>query len=525
MFGAVLVTPGTKMPLKSHPRRTRRIAMWALAITVLLFALALALVKSHMHRLYGGYVAHADTTPFVTSPETLAITNVSVLSADGETMLPDRTVLVAAGRIAAISGDTAIPAGTRAIDAHGKYLIPGLIDAHVHLRKQPNDLLLYLANGVTHVRDLAGSPDDLVWRAQIEAGRPGPRLTVASPQLFTAPRVRGWIQELIGFRQNVGSADRAERVVGALAAAGYDAVKTYSDIDVETFDAVQKAAAELGLHTVGHLPYGIPLDALATMEMRELAHIEEIVKVLRREFREQGRGDFSEEFPDYASQRADAIIDDLLANDIAVNSTLWLMENMGSQVFRLEEALSALPLAYANPAMLEGSPYTKEFGWLPGHNKFESVGETSPEERRRIEAAWEAGAEAHRRLARRMAERGVRVTAGTDATSHLAIPGFSLHDELDALVRNGMTPTQALRAATATPAEVMSSDDGVIAVGRRADLLLLSANPLDDIGHTRMIDAVVRNGALYDRARLDDMLDAVMQANAESRRFDLSRFR
>jgi hypothetical protein len=175
--------------------------------------------------------------------------------------------------------------------------------------------------------------------------------------------------------------------------------------------------------------------------------------------------------------------------------------------------------------MIEGSAYVSSVGWLPGRNQFEVRDTVGAEERTRIEASWEARAEAHRVLFRRMVERGVRITAGTDATTHLVIPGLSLHAELESLVRNGMTPAQSLRAATVTPDQIMGGGAGFVAVGRRADLVLLSANPLTDIANTEQIEAVVVGGAVLDRELLDLMLARVDDANASSRRWDLSRFR
>jgi hypothetical protein len=429
-------------------RRRRALAVAALTVVLVVVVLPLALVKSHLHRIYGGYVARVDADAFALAPTPIAITDVSVLSADGASMVPGQTVIIDGGRIVAVAPDAAVPAGARTVDGRGRYLIPGLIDAHVHLRRQPNDLLLYLANGVTHVRDLAGSPADLALRGEIEQGRIGPHLTVASPLLFSAGPVDGWIGEFIGPRRNVGGPGRAEAVVRALVDDGYDAIKTYANIDLETHRAVTAAAARAGIHTVGHLPDAFPLAELASTRQRELAHIEEIVKALQREFAAQGRDDYREAFPAFVADRADAVIDDLLAQDITVNSTLWLMEVVGDQAFELEAALKRLPLEYANPAMVQGSPYTKAVGWLPGRNQFESPADLGEEERLAIQASWDARAQAHRVLTRRMVERGVRIVAGTDATSHLVIAGFSLHDELQSLVRNGMTPAQALRAAT-----------------------------------------------------------------------------
>lgn len=249
-------------------------------------------------------------------------------------------------------------------------------------------LLLYVANGVTHVRDLAGSKADLALREEIRAGRMGPRLTVASPMLFTGGPMKGAFDAFVSPRQNVGTADRAPRVVQSLADEGYDAIKTYADLDLDTFRAVNSVAAELGMHTVGLLPDGFELSELVSTQQRELAHIEEIIKVLQVEFRALGRDDYADAFPGFVAGCADAIIDDLLANDIWVNSTLWFSEVVGDQAFGLEDALRRLPLEYANPAMVEGSPYVAAMGWLPGRNQFESAADTSAAERARIEHSW-----------------------------------------------------------------------------------------------------------------------------------------
>lgn len=498
-----------------------RLGRRALVLLLVLALLALALVKSHVHRIFGGYVERVDPGAFRVERARIAITGVGVLSPDGENMLEDRTVVIEGGRIVSVEEGSRPIDAARLVDGRGKFLIPGLVDAHVHLRKQPNDLLLYVANGVTHVRHFSGTEADLEMRREIENGRIGPRLYVTSPLLFTAGPVSGWFAEFTEPRFNVRRAADAEAVVRTMAAAGYDALKTYADIDLDVYGAINRAAAEIGMHTVGHLPAGLRLEELAVTEQREIAHIEELVKPLQIEYRASGGRDYGNEFPEFVAGRADAIIDDLLANDITVNSTLWLMEAVGQQAFDLKAALRALPLEYANPAMVEGSPYVPAVGWLPGRNQFESPSDSSPETRARIERSWEARAEAHRVLHRRMVERGVRIVAGTDATSHLVIAGFSLHDELESLVRNGMTPAQALRAATATPAALMGSDAGAIKPGRRADLVLLSGNPLDDIENTTSIEAVVVDGRLLDRKMLDRMLAAVREAHAASRKFDL----
>lgn len=511
-------------PTHGSWRRSRGTATLALLLPLL----ALAVVKSHSQRVYGGYVKKVDPAAFMTERSRIAISHVAVLDPTGERMLPDRNVLIEDGLIVAIEpGSTAsesLAAGLQVVDGRGRYLIPGLVDAHVHLRKQPNDLLLYLANGITQVRDLAGSKADLALREAIENGRPGPRLTVASPMLFSGGFIKARFDAFVSPRRNAGSPGRAEALVDSLIDDGYDAIKTYADLDLDAYHAINRTAAARGMHTVGHLPDGFELADLATTQQREIAHIEEIIKVLQREYRALDRDDYADAFPAFVGSRADAIIDDLLAQGILVTTTLWLSEVIGDQAFDLTDALRRIVLEYANPAMVQGSPFVPEMGWLPETNMFVQPADTSEDERDRIRGLWAARAEGHRVLCRRMVERGVSLLAGTDATSHLTIAGFSLHDELESLVGCGLTPAGALRAATAVPDAFMQNDAGFIDVGRRADLVLLSANPLEDIRHTRRIEAVIADGRYRNRAELDRMLEAVRDAHAASRKFDLSAY-
>jgi imidazolonepropionase-like amidohydrolase len=496
-----------------------------LFVLLLLAVLAVTLAGLHVDRIWGGRVDRVQTAALQVEAERIAITNVSVLSPTGDEMLTPRTIILDQGGIEAVSLSDSVSGVARVIDGTDLYAMPGLIDAHVHLRRQPNDLLLYIANGVTHVRDLSGSTAILNWRDEVERGeRIGPRITAASPLLYTTSLVRGWFRGATEPRQNIMTPAGASNMVRWLQDQGYDALKLYADIDPDVFRAVNIAAREAGLHTVGHLPFDFTLDDLEELELREVAHIEEFIKKLQDEFDSSVHGPYSEAFPSFVADQADAVIDVILERDLTVNTTLSLMERVGNQVFDLRSELARLPLQYANPGMIEGSAYVQQLGWLPGRNVFEQTEPVSPEQRAAIEASWEARAEAHRILFRRMVERNVRLTIGTDATSHLMIPGFSIHQELESLVRNGMTPGAALRAAGATPAELMNINGGVIAPGRRADLVLLSANPLLNITNTTAIEAVIAQGRFYDRDALDSMLESVEHANNESRTIGIDEF-
>ncbi len=486
---------------------------------------AMAWMAKDVNRAMGGEVREVDAADFAVASSNMAISGVSVLAPDGATMLADQVVLVSAGVIEAVGRDLSVPEGYTVVDGRGRFLIPGLIDGHVHLRRQVNDLLLYVANGVTYVRDFAGSPTDLSWRAQIRSGRVGPGLYVTSPILFTDTYARGLYQAFNWPRRNVRSADRAAVVVDEVIDEGYDAIKIYEDTELDTFEALNNVAMQRGIHTVGHLPRGYALDDLGTTNLREIAHIEELVKALQAEFRAMERDDYFEAFPAYVAERSNKIIDDLLARRVVVNTTLWIMESIERQAFELTELLKEVELAHANPAMVEGDARFDESGWLPGNNKFETDDDLTEERREWIRSAWQTRFAAHEVLFKALIARGVTLVAGTDASSHLVIAGFSMHDELAALVRYGMTPQQALAAATTVPARLMGLQAGAILPGYRADLLLLSEDPLQNIEHTRAIAGVVLAGRWLPRTRLDQMLAAVAAANAESRVFDLKPYR
>ncbi|WP_396594513.1 amidohydrolase family protein [Brevundimonas sp. R86498] len=500
-----------------------------IAVLIVLAAAALFFLTTRtVDRIYGGATRIVDPGQFQVENEPIAIIDVSVLSPDGSQMLADRTVLVRDGQIVSISAGDDIPQGVTRIDGRGKFLIPGLMDSHVHLQRSPNDLLLYVANGVTQIRSMGGSASDLALRDEIRNGRIGPRFHVSSPSMnsvdgfWSAGSAPGWIPEplVIWFVESVfnthatANAQEARDDARAFIDRGHDGIKLYGFLTMDSYRAILDVAEELNVPTVGHLPDSMPLNELRTTKLREIAHIEELVKALLNEFgsfKSQGSGAFIA----FVESRKDEIAADLNESDIAVHSTLRFSENLADQVFDLDALIADTPLEYANPGIVEGyAPLG--FGWLPGSNKFEAYAGDTPGQIASNREFWAAREEAHRILLRAMVDAGVTILAGTDANGWMSVPGFSLHDELQSLNGAGMTAAQALHAATAAPARIMDSDAGVIDVGRRADLVLLNENPLVDIENTSAIDAVVLNGRYLNRGALDAILEAVKAANTAS---------
>lgn len=492
----------------------RRWTLLSLTIALAFCAASILWVDHQLRRFAGAGTAVVDHAGFDVMPGPTAITDVHVLSADGDAMVGAHTVLFDRGRIVAVGERLELPENANVVDGSGRYLIPGLVDAHVHLKQSPNDLLIYVANGVTGIREMSGNADHLAWRSEIEAGRLGPQMFVASEKLESRGWFAGHFQRWTRNRINVRRPQDAEAVIRSLTGDGYDAVKLGSILDGKAYREIDRAASEAGIPLIGHFPVSVPLDALWASGQSELAHIEEIAKALDAEFGYFNNAN-ADEYLEFVARRSDDVAGKLARHDIAVVSSLWLIESIARQKVAPAELVEEIELRYANPGLVEGTPLSK--GWLPGNNAYEVGPEAGPAEREATAAYWTAFAEAHRILLRAMRDKGVQVMAGTDANTAGAVPGFSLHDELASLTRAGLSPAQSLRSATAVPAERMEHRAGRIAPGYRADMVLLRANPLEGIANTRAIESVIVDGRLLDRAQLDAILAAVEKANEESR--------
>ena len=506
----------------------KTLSKWLLGLLVCAVILATAYLlwfKNGVNFIYGADTEVVDHTVFTSPTELTAITDVNVLSPDGLTMLANRTVVIDGGEIVSVTVGGTVPDNAAVINGRDKYVIPGLVDSHAHILKSPNDLLLYVANGVTHIRDLGGAPERLKLREEIEQGRVGPRMFVSSPPIDSMGLLEGAFYEIITFHKNTRGVEHAKRMVKEFAEQGYDAIKIYH-LDMPSYRAVNELAARLGIPTTGHFPLTLELSELAVTQQKEVAHLEEIVRVLIREFGSINDNG-SAAFYAHVEARSDAIIDDLLANDITVNSVLWFMESVTDQFSDLEAELKTVQIEYANPGLVEGTKDSEDFkvGWLPSYNQFELASDASEKTRKRNDIFWQARENAHHILLKAMVRRGVKIVAGTDSGANLVVPGFSMHDELASLNQAAMTTVQALASATSTPADMMNSNAGRIEVGRRADLLILNKNPLTDINNTRTIDTVILKGRVFGRDQLDAMLTAVKNANDRSRKINIDEYR
>lgn len=530
--------------------RLQTIGKWSLrlfgviaVLIIIAFISFYFMFTGSVRQAYGSDTKIADAAQFLIEAKATAITNVNVLSPDGTQMLPDRTVLLANRKIISISTNTEIPDGVQSIDGRGKFLIPGLVDSHIHLHRSPNDLLLYVANGVTQIRSMNGSIQDLQLKREIENGRLGPHLYVSSSSMASTDgfgttfddMTPDWMPDSLFYAileatanlQISKNPEQAAKSARRFIQSGRDGIKLYGFLSMESFRAILDVAEELDVPSAAHIPDAMSLDELRTTKLQEITHIEELVKALQREHRALSNPD-ELSYLDYVHSRKEQIAADLFDNDVAVHSTLWFIESFEDQIYNLENKLKEVELEYANPGIVEGNWVAASgmapAGWLPGTNRFETWAGHTPEEIAGSKEYWNGYIGAHHILLDAMIEAGVTVLAGTDTGGWLVVPGFALHDELETLQTRGMTPAQALETATSAPARRIRNNAGIIQIGRRADLLLLNENPLDDVANTRSIDTVILDGEVLDRTQLDAILESVKRANDESRKVDISKY-
>ena len=496
---------------------------YLLILLIIAMTVLVILMNRDLSRMYGGLTERIDLKEFSPKAARIVVSNVNILSPEGDSFIPNKTVTVEDGLIVSIDSSRDYSVTDGVIDAGGKFLIPGLVDAHVHLFESPNDLLLYVANGVTHVRELIGEEDHLEWRAEVKDGGVGPDMFLASPRIGSFGAIEGKFMEWSQGYVNLTTGLEAEKAVKEFHQQGYDAVKIYSQINKETYEAVAKTARDLGMKVVGHVPWELELSDLYGRQ-NGIGHLEEIMNAFNREF-----GDYSydtnEEFLDYVEMRSHEVAADLIEHDIAVTTTLWLVESFVRQKVELDKVLSEIALEYENPGISEWSATApRGIGWLPEVNRYKWPDDWDEDRKRDSKKYWETYAKACAVIVKILSDKGVTIMAGTDANLPPTVPGFSLHHEFGSLEKAGMTSSQILRSATSIPAKWLDNNAGVISVGKKANLVLLNKSPLVDINNTKEIDSVIMSGRHYDRALLDRMLAAVKAANDNSRRKDISHY-
>jgi hypothetical protein len=449
-----------------------------------------------------GHISKLDHQVYQQKVKPTVIVNVNVLSEDGSSMLSNRNVYLDEGLISRITTGQVTESDYHQIDGSNKFLIPGLMDSHVHLKDNPNDLLVFAAYGITYVREMSGNKRNLAWREDIENGRLGPKIYVTSSKVTTPDGIYQRGKALFRNRIPLDDRDDAEKLVKQLIVDGFDAVKVSSSLSKEVYEALSEIVRNKPIDIVGHIPNTIALQDLWRSEQRELAHIEELSKSLDKEFGHYKVSNAAE-YLNYVRQRSGNVAAKLKQLNFAVGSTIWYINSIPKQALELDSFITGLDLSLANPKYVSR--------WQPGENYFE-LDPSLKANSKNIEATkiyWDTYVEAMQIVLRELLKYEVTILAGTDTMNSLVAPGISLHHELEALVQAGMSPAQALQSATVAPARWMQVNTGSIKAGFQADLVLLDANPLADITHTTSINSVILSGQVINKKKVNQILSDV----------------
>ena len=437
----------------------------------------------------------------------LAIRNVSVVTMTSETVLRDAGLLVRGGRVTWVGPqkDLRIPAGARVVDGAGGYVMPGLADMHTHLFSDGDEVAdtagaaelgVMVANGVTAVRFMIGTPEQLALREAVRAGTIiGPQLWVASPQLTGRPS-----DNAIVTTTDAEARDAVRRVKRE----GYDFVKLTLFLTPPVWESIISEAAQQKIPVVGHVEPDVGVVRAAAVG-QQLEHLDSFLEAVLADSAPvktsltQGRVFNMRNWPsvDYIdSRKIDQLAGVVARSGVYIGPT----QNVFNTAFGTGESLDSIR---ARQDFAHWPPRLRE-GYLRAHARYWAAANDSlktPARRAKYVAV-------RNQLVKAIQDSGGKLIAGSDTPEWFHLYGFGLHRELAALVQAGLTPYEALVTATWNPAELLGAGSqwGTIEPGKRADLVLVSGNPLEDITNTARIRGVAIGGRWLDRAKLDAMI-------------------
>jgi Amidohydrolase family len=429
------------------------------------------------------------------------ITHVTVIDTETGKEIQDRTVVLSGDRISEVRDSKGVkaPAGAKVVDGRGRYLIPGLWDMHVHRTEYEAAYVMYLANGVTGVRDMDGPLDANKFRAELAAKK------IDAPHIFLgSPIVDGYPPRFPDVMA-VRTVEEARRFVDEQKQRGADFIKVYDRLSRDSYFAIIDEGRRQGISVVGHVPFVIGAWEASDSGQKSIEHLHAIpLACSNREAELRAKlvasqtswkvwnPIYVEAYRSYSDGKCQQLFAEFKRNPT------WSVPTL--VVFRAA--------ALSNDAQFRNDDRLRYFGgqmrtWLARNYVAErSTFDAS-------DLAMERDLLRYRKqLVGTMFRAGVPMLAGTDTPNAFCFPGFGLHDELALMVESGVSPLGALQAATRNPAILMDATDryGSVAPGKIADLVLLDSDPLKDIHNTTKISEVFLAGREFDRAALDKML-------------------
>lgn len=437
----------------------------------------------------------------ITNKTLYVIKNVNVITmTTPNKVIYNASVVISNNVIQSING--IIPSNCKIIEAKGKWLIPGLIDAHVHLatdtyfgQKQPTqfpdisfntqDIMTpFIAKGVTTIVDLNSTMETFSQKKEVEKGHiVGPRIILAA--LINGGKGQGRI---------ANSPEEGKLLVRNAKAEGYDFIKLYSKLNTETYSAIIDESNKLGMKTIGHIPNAFQgkLEQAFVPHFGMIAHAEELSKHAKL----------------YNLDEAKSFAKLAKNNGTALSPTLTTMVWIAKQTHSIDSIKRLPTLKYVHPLL--------QSKWLTANNY---VNNSTKENM----VYFDTLVQFHYKLVKAFKDAGVPIVAGTDVGVSGVVSGFSMHDELEELVKSGLSPEEALSSATVTAAQWIGNDKfvGTVEVGKQADLVLLNKNPLVDIKNTRSIEGVFVNGIWLNKQTINHLLSDLAERNTNNKdKFD-----
>ncbi len=453
-------------------------------------------------------------TPRATSSSALLLQHVTIIDSTGSPPRNDVSIQIINGRIESISSTVEsgrsvnLPKNVRVINASGKFLIAGLWDMHVHAlsKNQPDHFFpLFVANGVTGIRDMGGDiplPQIAQLKQEIAVGiRLGPEVYAAGP-ILEGPK------PFWPFSIAVRDSSDARQSVSTLAKQEADFLKVYNTLQRDSYMAIASQAKETGIPFVGHIPDDVTPEEASNLGQKSIEHLWGIPSFLTSDtaqLRKMQTDANDSEDPALARDLFYKINQTVLATYDTDKASRLFKEFVRNQTWQTPTLVVLRSYTRIHDPKLREDP---RIAYITDDllNFWNSMG--GPPDPRNDEIQMRLFNH-NLEIVRAMQTAGVPLLAGTDTPNPYTYPGFSLHDELELLVSAGLSPAEALQTATLRPAQFLGveHDFGSVQEGKVANLVLLDANPLEDIRNIRKIRAVILRRTYLDRKRLDQLLE------------------
>ena len=465
-------------------------------------------------------IATRCTSPDLYFEDALCVANISIIDPEIG-LIENQTVIIKEGKILQVlaADQVTLSPKNTIIDGTGKFLMPGLWDAHVHFayieEMAPSMFDLFLAYGITSVRDTGGEINfTSAWKKKsLQNPTTSPRVMIAGPLLDGMPNVYdGSDHEHPPLSVGLATVSDVRNKVNELDSMGVDLLKAYEMLTPEQFEEIMRLAKEKGLNVTGHVPLSMDVISASNAGLNSMEHMRNLelscatnsdeLLAQRQEILALGKKDIGGvlrskihtlqrplAIANYDPQRAQEVLDVLAKNDTWQIPTLALATGFTERPF-------------ARTAWQETFKYLPEAIEQSWKKEIDQLLTTSPTPFNETYTQWftEMVGQVHRT--------GIEIMAGTDCPIFYLTPGRSLHEELEVLVKAGLSPLEALQTATINPAKYFNLENELGAVKETmwADLLILDANPLDNIKNTQQINAVIKQGHYMGRSDLDALL-------------------